>query len=94
VILCVAPGVKVYLTVDMRRGFDGLSADVARILAAEDAQRIGNRDGGRTQKGAIDRSHWVETPGLKFLIGVDARLVTNCKERASGVANTFPRMPP
>jgi transposase len=36
--LRVAPGVKVYLAcqpVDMRRGFDGLSADVARILAAD-----------------------------------------------------------
>ena len=36
--LRVAPGVKVYLAcqpVDMRRGFDGLSADVARVLAAD-----------------------------------------------------------
>ena len=36
--LHVAAGVKVYLAcqpVDMRRGFDGLSADVARILAAD-----------------------------------------------------------
>ena len=36
--LHVAPGVKVYLAcqpVDMRRGFDGLSAEVARILAAD-----------------------------------------------------------
>ncbi len=36
--LHVAPGVTVYLAcqpVDMRRGFDGLSADVARILAAD-----------------------------------------------------------
>jgi hypothetical protein len=36
--LRVAPGVKVYLAcqpVDMRRGFDGLSADVARALAAD-----------------------------------------------------------
>jgi transposase len=36
--LHVAPGVKVYLAcqpVDMRRGFDGLSADVAQILAAD-----------------------------------------------------------
>ena len=38
VMLPVAPGVKVYLAcqpVDMRRGFDGLSADVARIFAAD-----------------------------------------------------------
>ena len=36
--LRVAPGVKVYLAcqpVDIRRGFDGLSADVARVLAAD-----------------------------------------------------------
>ncbi len=36
--LRVAPGVKVYLAcrpVDMRRGFDGLSADVARTLASD-----------------------------------------------------------
>ena len=36
--LRLAPAVKVYLAcqpVDMRRGFDGLSADVARILAAD-----------------------------------------------------------
>ena len=36
--LRIAPGVKVYLAcqpVDMRRGFDGLSADVARIVAAD-----------------------------------------------------------
>ncbi|MGE3266829.1 IS66 family insertion sequence element accessory protein TnpB [Methylocystis sp.] len=33
-----APGVKVYLAckpVDMRRGFDGLAADVAQVLRAD-----------------------------------------------------------
>lgn len=36
--LQIAPGVKVYLAcrpVDMRRGFNGLSADVARVLEAD-----------------------------------------------------------
>ena len=36
--LQIATNVKVYLAcrpVDMRRGFDGLSADVARILVAD-----------------------------------------------------------
>ena len=34
----LAPGIKVYLAcqpVDLRRGFDGLSAEVARVLAAD-----------------------------------------------------------
>jgi transposase len=36
--LQIAPGVRVYLAcrpVDMRRGFDGLSADVAQVLKAD-----------------------------------------------------------
>jgi transposase len=34
----IAPGVRIYLAcrpVDMRRGFDGLSADVAQVLKAD-----------------------------------------------------------
>lgn len=36
--LTIAPGLKVYLAckpVDMRRGFDGLAADVAQVLRAD-----------------------------------------------------------
>ena len=36
--LTIAPGLKVYLAckpVDMRRGFDGLAADVAEVLRAD-----------------------------------------------------------
>ena len=36
--LAIAPGCKVYLAcrpVDMRRGFDGLAADVAQVLRAD-----------------------------------------------------------
>jgi transposase len=36
--LAIAPGLKVYLAcrpVDMRRGFDGLAADVAQVLRAD-----------------------------------------------------------
>ncbi len=46
----VAPGVNVYLAcqpVDLRRGFDGPSADVARVLAA-DCRRGSATDGGAT----------------------------------------------
>jgi len=38
VILRLDPGIKVYLAcqpVDLRRGFDGPSADVGRVLAAD-----------------------------------------------------------